>query len=105
MSWLRSVSILALAALQANAHPLVERQTTDGAYIVTLKKELTTEASDGHVSWATTLSSNSLRRRQENGTSSEFKSYKIPGFNAYSGYFDSASISEIEASEDVSPNL
>ncbi|KAK4497322.1 hypothetical protein PRZ48_011772 [Zasmidium cellare] len=101
MSWLRSLPLLALAALQANAHPLAERQTTDGAYIVTLKKELTTEASEGHVSWATTLSSNSLRRRQENGTSSDFKSYKIPGFNAYSGYFDASSISEIEASEDV----
>ncbi|KAF2169741.1 hypothetical protein M409DRAFT_52248 [Zasmidium cellare ATCC 36951] len=101
MNWLRSIPLFALAALQANGYPLVERQSTDGAYIVTLKSSLTAEATEGHVSWATELSSNALRRRQENGTSSDFKKYQIPGFNAYSGYFDAASIGEIEASEEV----
>lgn len=104
MNWLRSIPLFTLAALQANGHPLLERQSTDGAYIVTLKSSLTNEATEGHVSWATELSSNALRRRQENGTSSDFKKYQIPGFNAYSGYFDAAAIGEIEASEEVCSN-
>lgn len=101
MKWLSTIQALAFAGSFTNGLPTSKRQATAGSYIVTLKKSLTTEASESHVSWATRLSSNSLRRRQENETASEFKSYKIPGFNAYSGYFDADSITEIEANEDV----
>ena len=75
-------------------------ESVPGKYIVLLKSNLSKAQVDSHVA---DISRRALARRD--GPAGVEHTYEFPGFNAYAGAFDDATIAAIKASSDVSPLL
>lgn len=86
----------------ASASPMVKPRASDpipNKYIVTLKEDVAPTDVESHLTWVNEVHARSLARRQLPGVE---KTYNISSFQGYAGAFDDATISEIEASPEVS---
>lgn len=77
-------------------------QAVPNKYIVTLKPGVSSSSVKTHLHWVDAVHKRSLARRGTSDTTGVDQVYNIKDFNAYAGSFDSETIKEIQASEDVS---
>lgn len=81
-------------------------QAVPNKYIVTLKPGVSASSLKTHLTWVDAVHKRSLARRDSSYTDTDTTGvdqvYNIKDFNAYAGSFDSETIKEIEASQDVS---
>jgi oryzin len=73
-----------------------------GKYIVTLKSGIDATAAESHLTWVNDVHKRSLSKRDTAGIE---KKYGIKDWHAYAGEFDDATVAEIKANPDVSPQL
>lgn len=85
----------------ASASPVAKPRAADpipNKYIITLKEDVAAADVESHLAWVGDVHARSLSRRQLPGVE---KTYNISAFQGYAGAFDEATISEIEASPEV----
>ncbi|KAM7184443.1 subtilisin-like proteinase Mp1 [Naviculisporaceae sp. PSN 640] len=95
--------LLSGSILPTLALPFEKRspQAVPNKYIVTLKPGVSTSSVNTHLHWVDAVHKRSLARRGASDTTGVDQVFNIKDFNAYAGSFDSETIKEIEASEDV----
>lgn len=83
-------------------HPPTARSDAvlEGKYIITLKPSLNASSTASHLRWVSALHKRSAGKRDT--VAGIEKTYSIPGWNAYAGEFDEATIADIKASPEVS---
>ncbi|EWC47730.1 hypothetical protein DRE_02930 [Drechslerella stenobrocha 248] len=105
-----TLPLISIAGLSSALPVTVDTEQTPPPkkFIVVLKNQVTSSELHNHTVWATSIHARNLEKRQKNtGTSAVSESvgveevYEIDKFKAYAGSFDAATLSEIEASEDV----
>lgn len=106
MNTLRNVALVLAAALPlCNAAPAPVIKTREpeiipGKFIVTLNPGAAVSELETHLAWVSDVHARSLASRDLAGVE---KTFNFSDFSAYSGSFDDATIEEIKANPDVSP--
>ncbi|KAH7305426.1 oryzin [Stachybotrys elegans] len=95
----RSVQLLLGLVGVAVALPTRDNDIVPGKFIVTLQPDVGHEL-ELHTRWVSEVHANNLRRRRSDSLGVE-ETFDIPGFHAYAGSFDEATLETIRANSSV----